>query len=150
MSQETFFSRISSIEKICFQFFLGLETKNFDSWQKIWDNFSKVQFTCQHECFLGISFWSQNFWFHYFVWTMIKTTRTFIQKLSTRLWKLHSSKPADSFRKKVYRENLKILINFELLANFLWTFGQKKFLELSKVPPICPEEQLEEKEFFFL
>ena len=77
----------------------------------------------------------------------VKKSRIRIAKLPTRLSKLHSLRSADNLRKQVYREIYKVLINFGLLANFLWTFGYENLTGLSKVPPACSEEQLEEKEF---
>ena len=59
-----------------------------------------------------------------FFWELwVKKSRIRIAKLPTRLSKLHSLCSADNLRKQVYREIYEVLINFGLLANFLWTFG---------------------------
>ena len=124
-----------------------METKNFRLLAKNLRHFIKIAFYVSTRKFFTEFLWMAKLMVSLLCLNNAKKTRASIQKLPTRLSKLHSSSPADNLRKKVYREIYEILINFGLLVNFLWIFGQKNLLGLSKVPPTCPEEQLEEKEF---
>ena len=157
-----FFARFSKFNSICpekpfkqnlfdrkdmFLIPFGLGDKKFSTLGKKFETFyQNCILRVNTKVFYGISLDGKTYGF-ITLFEQWKKTRASIQKLPTRLSKLHSSSPADNLRKKVYREIYKILINFGLLVNFLWIFGQKNLLGLSKVPPTCPEEQLEEKEF---